>query len=814
MISGRVVTDDLPIFDVLPELTSALNTRSNAVLVAPPGAGKTTAVAPALLYQSWCTGKIILTSPRRVAARAAAERMALMLGENVGETVGYLTRLDTRRSEKTRILVVTETILVNMILEDAELAQVSALLFDEAHERHLDTDLALALALESQSVLREDLRILVMSATIDGARFGELLGKSTPVVESSGRAHPLRIEWLGSSPHLRTEDAMADAIVTAWKQESGDILAFLPGVGEIERTRERLHDRLPAALILPLHGQVLPAEQRQAIRADPQGRRRIVLATAIAETSLTLDGVSVVVDSGLSRRAEFDRAAGTTKLVTHRASQAASDQRAGRAARQGAGVAYRLWEEASHPGRPAFDPPEIILADLSPLVLSLAAWGTCDIDALNWLDRPQNASIEAARRHLRMLRALDETNRITDEGRRISALPLDPGLAAMLLFGARHGAAPLAAKLALLLQERNLGGKGDDLEARLNRWNVDRGDRAEASRRLASKWADRARALVANEQHSVDDVPAAVLLAAARPDFIAKRRDAGGETWLASGGRGFTLDPASALGRSEYMVIGDAQGQAKGARITSTIAMEITDIERWFDDRIDTSTTFRWNDGRVEARRERRLGSMLLSSGPDPEPDEGKIADFLISKVRDNPIEFIPEELISRASYAQIEELKVQSIMERADLWLRPLLAGRRDLRLDAGKITEAILGFLDWKDRQKLDALAPRVFTSPAGTTHGIDYEGGDSPSVEVRAQAMFGLDTHPMIGDVPLLLKLTSPAGRPIQSTRDLPGFWRGSWSEVRKEMKGRYPKHRWPESPWTEKPSLKTKRAFSEF
>ncbi|MGB5778473.1 MAG: helicase-related protein, partial [Allopontixanthobacter sediminis] len=382
------MASNLPIHAVLPEVLDALANHGAAVLVAPPGAGKTTAVAPALLDQPWCTGTVILLSPRRVAARAAAERMAETLGEKPGETIGYLTRLDTKQSAKTRVLVMTEAIFVNRIVDDPELAGVSAVLFDEAHERHLDSDLGFALALETRAILREDLRVCVMSATIDGARFARLLGGDAPVIESEGKAWPLRIEWLGAKPGLRTEDAMATAIITAWRSETGDLLAFLPGVREIERVRERLEPKLPGTPILPLHGQVDPAAQRSAIRRDRDGRRRIVLATAIAETSLTLDGVSVVVDSGLSRRAEFDRAAGTTHLVTHRSSQAAAAQRAGRAARLGPGVAYRLWEQAAHPGRPPFDPPEVETADLTPLMLSLARWGTPDPASLAWLDPP------------------------------------------------------------------------------------------------------------------------------------------------------------------------------------------------------------------------------------------------------------------------------------------------------------------------------------------------------------------------------------------------------------------------------------------
>ncbi len=800
----------LPIHSVLPELLDALREQTGAVLVAPPGAGKTSAVAPALLDQDWCRETIILTSPRRVAARAAAERMAETLGEKPGETIGYLTRLDSKRSARTRVLVVTEAIFVNTILADPELSGISAVLFDEAHERHLDSDLGLALALESRAVLREDLRVLVMSATIDGSRFARLLGDDAPVIESAGRAYPLRIEWLGSSPQVGVEDAMAQAIGTAWRQEEGDILAFLPGVREIERTRERLEARLPAALLLPLHGQVDPAGQRAAIKRDPGGRRRVVLATAIAETSLTLDGVSVVVDAGLSRRAEFDRVAGTTHLVTHRASQAAASQRAGRAARQGPGVAFRLWEEAGHAGRPAYDPPEMVTADLAPLVLALAQWGSGDPADLAWLDPPPEASVGAARQMLAALDALDETGRITPRGSKLAQLPLDPQGAATVLFGAEHGAAEQAARLALLLQERGLGGRGEDMEARLSRWNADRGRRADASRKLAGRWAKRATGL-ASRVSTGNAPPPAILLAAGRPEFIAKRRDASGEQWLAAGGRGFVLDPTSPLARAAFMVVGDAQGQAKGARITSGIALEEIELERWLPDRIERRQVLRWTGDRVEALLERRLGAITLARGPDPAPDPRAIVDMLVEKALENPAKLLPQALLARAGHAGVESLSSAGLAATAHVWLAPLLQDRRDLALPKGRLVDAVLGQIDWDSRQRLDRLAPRAFTSPAGTTHEIDYIGDDAPSVEVRVQALFGLERHPMVGDTPLLLKLTSPAGRPIQSTRDLPGFWRGSWAEVRKEMKGRYPKHRWPEEPWTEAPSLKTRNAF---
>lgn len=808
------MTPDLPILSVLPELLTALRDRVSAVLIAPPGAGKTTAVAPALLDQAWCGGLVMLLSPRRVAARAAAERMAEVLGEPVGQRVGYLTRLDSKQSAATRVLVVTEAIFVSRILGDQELAGVSAVLFDEAHERHLDSDLGLALALESQAVLRPDLRILVMSATIDGARFAGLLGEGVPVIESAGRAHRLRIEWLGGRPELRTDEAMAHAVLTAWRAEEGDVLAFLPGVGEIERTRERLAERLPEVPILPLHGQVEPAAQRAAIRRDTEGRRRIVLATAIAETSITLDGVSVVVDAGLSRRAEFDLAAGVTHLVTRRASQAAAAQRAGRAARQGPGVAYRLWEEAAHPGREPFDPPEMLTADLAPLVLALVQWGVADPASLAWLDVPPTAALSAARERLAKLGALSlaqdgRTSAITERGRMIASLPMAPWQAAMLLSGAEHGAALDAAKLALLLQERGLGGRGEDLGQRLARWNGDRSARAEASGKLARGWAKRADALVKARKGLAP--PLGILLATALPDNLARRRDASGESWISAGGRGFTLNAASPLAREEWLAIGDAQGRAQAARVTAALPLTTAQVEQWFASRIERRSLLRWSGERVEARLERHVGAITLTSGPDPSPDADAVVHMLVGKAVENLGKLLPPGLLARARFAGIEALDPARLTANAGGWLRRLLEGRRDLDLPPDAFADALLNCLSWDERQRLDKLAPREFASPAGTHHPIDYSGDDAPSVEIRVQALFGLERHPVVGDTPLLLKLTSPAGRPLQATRDLPGFWRGSWAEVRKDMKGRYPKHRWPEEPWAEAPSLKTKNAF---
>ena len=807
---------DLPVLAVLDDLLAALRGKGAAVLIAPPGAGKTTAIAPALLGQDWCTGTILLTSPRRVAARAAAERMAELIGEKPGQTVGYMTRLDSKLSAQTRIVVMTEAILVNRLLEDSELSGVSAILFDEAHERHLDSDLALALALETRAVLRDDLRVLVMSATIDGARFARLLGDDAPVVESEGKAYPLEIRWLGSSPSERIEDSVCQAIMTAWRETDDDILGFLPGVREIERTRERLVERLSNVPILPLHGQVDPAAQREAIRRDRDGRRRIVLATSIAESSITLDGVGVVVDSGLSRHAEFDKAAGTTHLVTRRSSQASAAQRAGRAARQGPGIAYRLWEEHGHAGRPAFDEPEIVTANLTGLSLALASRGTGDPTQLPWLDVPPASSLDAARRQLANLDALDSDGKLTAFGEAMAAMPMDPAHAAMVLHGARAGQADRAAQIALLVQERGLGGRGEDLMARLQRWDADRGPRASASRKLAARWARLAEKLLAEQSTEVreDAISPALFLALARPDFVARRRANSQSEWISAGGRGFVVDPTSPLARSEWIVIADAQGRASGSVLTSGATLERDDIERHLAPRIQSQSILRWNarEERVEARLERRLGEIVIASGPDPSPDTKAIVEILVDKAVDKLSVLLPGNLVARARYAEMDALRPEKLCDTAHLWLTPLLEGKRDIGLPQEQIAAALLNSLDWEQRQRLDSAAPKEFVSPAGTHHAIDYTGDDAPCVEVRVQALFGLDRHPKVGSTPLLIKLTSPAGRPVQATRDLPGFWRGSWADVRKEMKGRYPKHRWPEEPWTERPSLKTKNAFS--
>jgi ATP-dependent helicase HrpB len=796
----------LPIDTVLPEILAALRTSSNLVIVAPPGAGKTTAVAPALLREDWCSGEILLLSPRRIAARAAAERMASLAGERVGETIGYATRMDVKRSASTRILVMTEGIFRSRIQGEPDLPGVSAVLFDEVHERSLDSDAGLAFALDAQAAFRPELRIVAMSATLDQGRFGQLL--DAPVVQSEGRSWPLEHRYIGRN-HDRIEDDMAAAIRWALADVEGDILAFLPGVAEIERTAERLN--LSGVALHKLHGTLDPAAQRAAIA--PSDARKIILATSIAETSLTIEGVRVVIDSGLARRPRYDRGAGMTRLVTERASQAAVTQRAGRAARQGPGIAYRLWEAAATAGLPKFDPPEMLEADLSALLLDCAIWGAADPRTLKWVDPPPDAALTEARARLIGLGAIDDDGRVTVHGKVIAALPLPPRLAHMLALAKDK---VLAAEIAMLLSERGLGGPDADLGIRLSRWRSDRNARAEAARRTAKGWA---RLVSASGAESGCDTGAT--LALAFPDRIALRRGTEGTDWISAGGRGFRLDPASPLARSEWLAVAETAGSAAGARILSAATITQTQVEALCADRIETRSfvTFDPKTGGVITMRETRLGAIRIASGPDSAVDPAAIAKALIEGVQTHGLSVLPwsdaaESLRTRAAYAGIERLADATLIGTLDDWLAPLLGGVRRLdRIAPAALVDALRNQLGWDAPRALDAAAPVSFTSPAGTMHAIDYSAEAGPTVELRVQALFGLATHPTIGKgVPLILSLTSPAGRPIQTTRDLPGFWAGSWRDVVKDMRGRYPRHNWPDDPTAAVASLKTKNALA--
>jgi ATP-dependent helicase HrpB len=798
--------DHLPIRDVLPALLAALRKASNAVLIAPPGAGKTTSVAPALLNEPWCDAQILLLSPRRLAARAAAERMAELAGERVGGIIGYATRMDSKQSATTRILVVTEGIFRNRIQAEPDLPGVSAVVFDEVHERSLDSDFGLALALDAQAGLRPDLRLVAMSATLDGTRFGDLM--AAPVIESAGKAFPLTLRHLGRKAEARIEDEMAAAVKRALVEAAGDILAFLPGVGEIERTAERLTGI--AADLHRLHGSLDPADQRTAIRKSD--RRKVILATSIAETSLTIDGVRIVIDSGLARRPRYDRAAGMTRLVTERASQAAVTQRAGRAARQGPGIAYRLWEEAATAGMPRFDPPEILEADLSALLLDCALWGVNDPRTLKWIDPPPEAALAEARRRLGGLGALDGDGRPTRHGKAMATLPLPPRLAHMLIAAGDLGTGAVAAEVAVLLSERGLGGTDVDLERRLERWRGERGKRADAARGLAKKWA---RLL---PSFPVKGQGLASAIALAFPDRLSRRRDGSGEQWASVGGRGFKLDPASPLAKADWLAVADIQGAASGARIVSAAAIDWAEIEALYGDRIESGTHVRFDPatGGVRAETGKRLGAIQLSKGQDGKAEPEAMKAALLKGVRDHGLDVLDwsdnaRRFLARAAFAGEERLTDAALLASRDVWLTPHLVGARKLpKIEMGMLQ----GALDWEAQQRVERLAPPDFRSPAGTTHPIDYAAEAGPTITLRVQAVFGLDAHPCVGanHVPLVLSLTSPGGKPIQTTRDLPGFWTGSWADVAKEMRGRYPRHNWPDDPRAALASLKTKNALA--
>ena len=814
----------LTIDDVLSGLLAALRECPRALLVAPPGAGKTTRVAPALLSEHWCGGQLLLLVPRRLAARAAAEFMASELGQQPGETIGYATRLDTKVGRATRVTAMTHGVFLARIEADPELAGVSAVLFDEVHERSLDNDLALAFALDAASALRPDLRLVAMSATLDADRFRALLN-DPPTIVSEGKSFPLDIVHAGRNPAARIEPQMASAIRKALGEHPGSLLAFLPGIAEIERTAEAL-GTLPADIELhKLHGGIEPATQRKALAPPPAGKRKLVLATSIAETSVTLEDVRIVVDSGLARRPRYDRGAGLTRLVTERASRAAVTQRAGRAARQAPGVAVRLWEEAATASLPAHDPPEILEADLSSLLLSSFLWGEPDPRRLPFLNPPPAAAVQEARHRLATIGAIDANGRVSDHGRAIAALPLEPRLAHMLLEARERGFAGAAADVAVLLTERGLGGNDTDLELRWRRWRSDRSQRAEGARRMAASWVRQVGGC--REIAAEDDLAKA--LALAFPDRLSRRRDSSGETWQSVGGRGFRLDTSSSsLARSDWLAVGDVAGHASGARILSAGAiLDERDVIALFRDQIETrhDGAFDPETGAVTPTRSRRLGAIRLSSGPDPAPDQAAIEATLLEGVREHGAGLLgwPDglrQLRDRAAFAHrfdptIPSLDEETLVERLDEWLPSLLTGKRRLGdIAEGALSSAIQQLLGYEPARRLNRLAPAEFASPAGSRHAIDYSAPAGPTVEVRAQALFGLSVHPTVanGQVPLILAITSPAGRPIQTTKDLPGFWSGSWRDVAKDMRGRYPRHAWPDDPASAAPTLKSKRFTS--
>jgi ATP-dependent helicase HrpB len=814
----------LPIDAVLDELRAALAARNSAVLVAPTGAGKTTRVPLALMDERWIADrKILVLEPRRIAARAAAERMARTLGESVGQRIGLRARMISRSGPKTRVEVVTEGVFTRMILDDPELSGVAAVLFDEFHERSLDADLGLALALDCQRGLRDDLRILPMSATLDGARVAALLGDA-PVIASEGRAFPIETRYLGRDAGARIEDQMAAAVMKALREETGSILAFLPGQAEIRRVEERLRERIKdsAVLLAPLYGAMDVKDQDRALQPAPPRTRKVVLATSIAETSITIEGVRVVIDSGLARAPRFEADVGVSRLETVRVSRAAADQRKGRAGRTEPGICYRLWDEAQTQSLPAYPEPEIRSADLSSLLLDCAEWGAGDPRALSWIDPPSAAAVDAARAELMQLAALDADSRITAAGRRLRALPLPPRLARMIVAAAAVGRAEDAAQIAAVIVERGLGGSDVDLAHRLDAFRRDRSRRAEDMRKLAAGWARMANAGSA-AQGTQDALSIARLLALAFPERIGKARGTSGQFLLANG-RGANVDGISPLARVPYIVAAELSGTASSTRVLLAAAADAADIEAAAGDRITESGELEFDAAAaaLRSRRVRRLGSITLASDPQPVSASAQTAHALAAGIARLGLHRLPwskaqNQLRDRVGFlraaggSEWPDLADPPLAETVNEWLAPFLNGKTRLaEITAADLSAALDTLLPWHLRQRLDEEAPTHFEAPTGNRHAIDYESPGAPALHIRVQELFGLTQHPSIarGKLPLTLHLLSPAHRPIQITRDLPNFWSGSWTAVKAEMKGRYPRHPWPDDPAAARPTARAK------
>lgn len=812
----------LPIDAVLDDLLRTLEAHNAAVLVAPPGAGKTTRVPLALLDAPWAKDKkIIVLEPRRIAARASADRMAKSLGERTGETVGYRVRFGSKISRATRIEVVTEGIFTRQILDDPELSGVAAILFDEFHERSLDADMGLALARDAQTGLREDLRILVMSATLDGARVARLLGEA-PVVESEGRAFPVETRYLGRKADAPLERQMADAIASALRADSGSVLAFLPGAAEIRRTQNFLAERVQDASIeiVPLFGALDAAVQDRAIAPAPKGIRKVVLATSIAETSLTIEGVRIVVDSGLARVPRYEPDIGLTRLETVRASRAAVDQRRGRAGRTEPGVCYRLWDEPQTASLAPYTQPEILSADLSSLVLDLAQWGVADPAALSFLDRPPQPAWKEAKSLLLELNALDGDGRITAEGRSLRALALPPRLARMIVDSHRAGSGEAAAEIAAIITERGLGGDSVDLEHRRDQFRRDRSPRVASARELARRWASQVAASETAGQQ--EELSTGLMLAYAFPDRVARNR--GNGSFVLANGRGASVEQTSSLARAPYIAIGEMTGTAASGRILLAAQITQDEIERHFASHIESTDQIFFDRGAMalRARRKRALHAITLSEATlavSPSEETARIfADGLIAAGLDRlPWSKAARQWRDRVMFLRKAEgeswpdLSDNGLVARRDEWLVPALYDKTALKdVSAGDLSDALMALLPWDMRTRLDREAPTHFEAPTGSMLAIDYEAEQGPTIAVRLQELFGLNTHPSIaaGKVPLVLELLSPAQRPVQVTRDLPGFWRGSYNAVRSDLRGRYPRHPWPDDPASALPTRRAK------
>jgi ATP-dependent helicase HrpB len=827
MTAPAAIVTDLPIEPLLPELRAALAQQSAAVLQAPPGAGKTTRVPLALVDEPWLAGcKIVMLEPRRLAARAAAKRMADLLGERVGETVGYRVRLDSAVSRRTRVEVVTAGVFLRQIQDDPGLEGVGAVLFDEFHERSLDVDLGLALALDARQALREDLRLLAMSATLDGEPIARLLGPSdlegAPILTSEGRRFPVETRYLQRDPTTRLDETVASAIRRALADHDGDVLVFLPGVGDIRRVAQRVGEFAPGSVdIVPLHSDLPLDQQDAAIRRAPAGRRKVVLATSIAETSLTIEGVRVVVDSGYMRVPRFDPGTGMSRLETVRVSRAAADQRRGRAGRLGPGICHRLWAEPTDRALIAQTPPEILEADLVPLALELAAWGVGDVGKLAWLDPPRPAAVASAREMLRRLGALDADNGVTAEGRRMVRLGVHPRLAHMLLRGKAMGLGGLAADLAALLGERDIlrGGARDvDLRHRVELLH----GRARAVQpvvQVARHWR---RLLDVEGDAAPGSEQVGVLLALAYPDRVAQRRPGTHGQFRLANGRGALLGETDPLAGHDFLAIAALDGAGANARVFLAAPLSEADLRRTFADQITVVDVVAW-DSREQAaiaRRRRQLGEIVLDDAPLEAAPE-RVTAAVLDGIRELGLGTLPwtkdlQALRSRVAFLRRldgeswPDLSDAALRATLDDWLAPYLAQvTRRAHFERIDLAAALRALMSREQHKTLDTEAPTHVVVPSGSRIPIDYSA-ETPVLAVRLQEMFGLAQTPAVarGRVPLLLHLLSPAGRPVQVTRDLASFWAGAYRDVKRDLKGQYPKHVWPDDPLAAAPTRRAK------
>lgn len=829
--------DRLPIEEAIPALREQLATGRSVLLTAQPGAGKTTRVPIALLDEPWLTGqKLIMLEPRRLAARAAATYMAASLGEPVGRTVGYRIRHESKVSAATRIEVVTEGILTRLLQQDPSLAPYGLVIFDEFHERSLQADLGLAFARESQRLFREDLRLLVMSATLDCAAVTGLLSDATTIF-CEGRLFPVTTQYLDRPIEGHVEPAVVRSIKLALAKESGSLLVFLPGMTEIRRVERQLHEsRLdPHVIIAPLHGELPQAEQDQAIRPAPSGSRKIVLATSIAETSLTIEGVRVVIDAGLMRVPRFDPRTGLSRLDTIRVTQDAADQRRGRAGRVEPGTCYRLWTNAEHQALLPRRPPEILEADLAPLALELAEWGALNATELSWLDPPPAGALAQARDLLRQLGALDAQGALTAHGRRLAHVTVHPRLAHMMVAAVPLGWGPQACDLAALLSERDIlqGGPGwrnADLRLRMEALHDNREhltgatiNRAgcERVRRASEQWR-RQLQLASSFNESIDHI--GILLAFAYPDRVAQRLAGSDERYRLANGRGASFQGQHGLSREEYLTVAQLDGTGDWARILAAAPIRLEELERYCAEQISAMEVLEWDDRSesVRARRQRRFGQLILEDRATHEPDPAQVTAALLVGLRRAGLVALPwtkglQQWRARVAFlhrvdATWPDLSDEALTTHLEEWLAPFVAGLMSLaQLRRMDLQAPLDSLLTWQQRQELSRLAPTHIMVPSGSHVRVDYEQGDSPVLAVQLQEMFGCQDTPRIagGRVPVMVHLLSPASRPVQVTKDLASFWRSAYQDVKKELRGRYPRHHWPDDPLSAQPTNRTKR-----